>query len=88
MRTSFIRRSAILGASALAVTALHAAQNAPQPGGAAPAASQAATVVPRAQAPPLPSFPQTYQTDKHRIRVTSIATGLSNPWSLRIEPAR
>ena len=87
MRICVGRLVAILGASALTMTPLFAGQVAPQAGrGAAPAAPQTGTFVPRAQAPPLPSLPQTYQTDKHRIRVTSLATGLANPWSLAFLP--
>jgi glucose/arabinose dehydrogenase len=87
MRTCFRPLAAILGASALAMTPLLAGQAVPASGrGADPAAPQAGTFAPRAQAPPLPAFPQTYQTDKHRIRVTSLATGLANPWSLVFLP--
>ena len=32
--------------------------------------------------PPLPSFPQVYETADLKIRVEKIADGLANPWSL------
>jgi glucose/arabinose dehydrogenase len=32
--------------------------------------------------PPLPSFPQIYETADQKIRVVQLADGLSNPWSL------
>ena len=32
--------------------------------------------------PPLPSFPQIYETADQRIRIVQLADGLSNPWSL------
>jgi glucose/arabinose dehydrogenase len=32
--------------------------------------------------PPLPSFPQVYETADLKIRVVNVADGLSNPWSL------
>jgi glucose/arabinose dehydrogenase len=36
--------------------------------------------------PPLPSLPQNFETAVQRIRVTAIATGLANPWSLAFLP--
>jgi glucose/arabinose dehydrogenase len=36
---------------------------------------------PRAS-PPLPTFPQVYETADQKIRVVKLADGLSNPWSL------
>jgi aldose sugar dehydrogenase len=90
MHTSPVRFLTICGAGALAVAALSAGQIPPQPGRdaapAVPAAPQTRGAVPRAVAPPLPSLPQTYETDKHRIRVVSVATGLVNPWSLAFLP--
>src|SRR5688572_4578075 len=89
MRTRSGRFLAVFGAGALTLTSLAAEQTTPQPGrGAAPAApaAPAGGFVPRAQAPPLPPLPQTYQTDKHRIRVVSVASGLANPWSLVFLP--
>jgi glucose/arabinose dehydrogenase len=35
---------------------------------------------------PLPPLPQTYQTAQQRIRVSTVATGLANPWSLAFLP--
>jgi len=32
--------------------------------------------------PPLPTFPQVYETSEQRIRVVELADGLSNPWSM------
>ncbi len=32
--------------------------------------------------PPLPSFPQVYETADLKIRVDKVADGLANPWSL------
>src|SRR5687767_15998657 len=32
--------------------------------------------------PPLPSFPQVYETADLKIRVVKVADGLANPWSL------
>lgn len=37
-------------------------------------------------APPLPDFPQHYQTTEYEIRVDLIADGLSNPWSIAFLP--
>jgi glucose/arabinose dehydrogenase len=45
--------------------------------GANPACAQDARA-----SPPLPSFPQTYETADQKIRVVQLADGLSNPWSL------
>lgn len=36
--------------------------------------------------PPLPSLPQSFDTAVQRIRVTAVATGLANPWSLAFLP--
>jgi len=36
--------------------------------------------------PPLPALPQTFETAVQRIRVSAIATGLANPWSLAFLP--
>jgi glucose/arabinose dehydrogenase len=35
---------------------------------------------------PLPALPQTYETEKHRIRVSVVASGLANPWSVAFLP--
>jgi len=35
---------------------------------------------------PLPSLPQVFETAQQRIRVSTIATGLANPWSLAFLP--
>jgi glucose/arabinose dehydrogenase len=35
---------------------------------------------------PLPALPQTFETEKHRIRVSVVAGGLANPWSLAFLP--
>jgi glucose/arabinose dehydrogenase len=35
---------------------------------------------------PLPALPQTFETEKHRIRVSVVASGLANPWSLAFLP--
>jgi aldose sugar dehydrogenase len=32
--------------------------------------------------PPLPTFPQVYETSEQKIRVVQLADGLSNPWSM------
>lgn len=37
-------------------------------------------------APPLPEFPQFYQTTEYAIRVDKIADGLANPWSIAFLP--
>ena len=37
-------------------------------------------------APPLPDFPQVYQTTEYTIRVELVADGLSNPWSIAFLP--
>ncbi len=37
-------------------------------------------------APPLPDFPQHYQTTEYEIQVDLIADGLSNPWSIAFLP--
>jgi glucose/arabinose dehydrogenase len=34
----------------------------------------------------LPQLPQVYETDRHRIRVSVVAGGLSNPWSIAFLP--
>jgi len=36
--------------------------------------------------PPLPQLPQTFETAVQRIRVSVVATGLANPWSLAFLP--
>jgi aldose sugar dehydrogenase len=36
--------------------------------------------------PPLPQLPQTFETAVQRIRVSAVATGLANPWSLAFLP--
>jgi glucose/arabinose dehydrogenase len=36
--------------------------------------------------PPLPQLPQTFETAVQRIRVSTVATGLANPWSLAFLP--
>ena len=36
--------------------------------------------------PPLPQLPQTFDTAVQRIRVSAVATGLANPWSLAFLP--
>lgn len=36
--------------------------------------------------PPLPQLPQTFETAVQSIRVSSVATGLANPWSLAFLP--
>ena len=38
------------------------------------------------QAPPLPDFPQFYQTTEYPIRVDLVADGLANPWSIAFLP--
>jgi glucose/arabinose dehydrogenase len=35
---------------------------------------------------PLPPLPQTFETAQQRVRVSSVATGLANPWSLAFLP--
>ena len=37
-------------------------------------------------APPLPDFPQFYQTTEYDIRVDLVADGLANPWSIAFLP--
>lgn len=37
-------------------------------------------------APPLPEFPQVYQTTEYAIQVDLVAGGLSNPWSMAFLP--
>ena len=37
-------------------------------------------------APPLPDFPQHYQTTEYEIQVDLVADGLSNPWSIAFLP--
>ena len=45
---------------------------------------------PRAQdlrsSPPLPKFPQVYETSEQKIRVDLLAEGLANPWSIAFLP--
>ena len=36
--------------------------------------------------PPLPQLPQTFDTAVQRIRISAVATGLANPWSLAFLP--
>ena len=36
--------------------------------------------------PPLQPLPQTFETGLHKIRVSTVATGLANPWSLAFLP--
>lgn len=36
--------------------------------------------------PPLPQLPRTFETAQQRIRVSTVATGLANPWSLAFLP--
>ncbi|HLF11128.1 MAG TPA: PQQ-dependent sugar dehydrogenase, partial [Gammaproteobacteria bacterium] len=36
--------------------------------------------------PPLPVFPQIYETSEQKIRVVELANGLSNPWSMAFLP--
>lgn len=45
-------------------------------------AGQAAHAQDSRASPPLPSFPQVYETADLKIRVEKIADGLANPWSL------
>jgi glucose/arabinose dehydrogenase len=45
-------------------------------------AGQAAQAQDSRASPPLPSFPQVYETADLKIRVEKIADGLENPWSL------
>ena len=45
-------------------------------------ASQAAQAQDSRASPPLPSFPQVYETADLKIRVVKVADGLANPWSL------
>jgi aldose sugar dehydrogenase len=45
-------------------------------------AGQAAQAQDSRASPPLPSFPQIYETADLKIRVDKIADGLANPWSL------
>jgi glucose/arabinose dehydrogenase len=55
--------------------------------GAAPQAAQPpAGRGGRATAPPLPTLPVTFETDKYRIRVVQVVGGLANPWSLAFLP--
>jgi glucose/arabinose dehydrogenase len=46
------------------------------------AANQAAMAQDLRASPPLPSFPQVYETADLKIRVEKVADGLENPWSL------
>jgi glucose/arabinose dehydrogenase len=71
-----------------AVTLLEARQTAP---GAAPPAggrgnAQAGGGRGNRGAPPLPDLPRTFETDRYRVRVSALATGLTNPWSLAFLP--
>jgi glucose/arabinose dehydrogenase len=45
-------------------------------------ATQAVQAQESRASPPLPSFPQVYETADLKIRVVQVADGLSNPWSL------
>src|SRR6187399_3261961 len=36
--------------------------------------------------PPLPQLPQTFETAQQKIRISAVATGLANPWSLAFLP--
>ena len=63
-----------LFAAGLGVRAVVAQQPTPAPGRASRASL------------PLPSLPQTFETEKYRIRVTLVAGGLANPWSLAFLP--
>ena len=45
-------------------------------------AGQAAQAQDARASPPLPSFPQVYETADLKIRVEKVADGLANPWSL------
>ena len=45
-------------------------------------AGQAAQAQDSRASPPLPSFPQVYETADLKIRVEKVADGLANPWSL------
>jgi glucose/arabinose dehydrogenase len=45
-------------------------------------AGQAAQAQDPRASPPLPSFPQVYETADLKIRVAKVADGLANPWSL------
>ena len=45
-------------------------------------AAQAAQAQDSRASPPLPSFPQVYETADLKIRVEKVADGLANPWSL------
>src|SRR5687767_10736410 len=36
--------------------------------------------------PPLPPLPQMFETAQQKIRVSAVATGLANPWSLAFLP--
>ena len=45
-------------------------------------AGQAAQAQDSRASPPLPSFPQVYETADLKIRVVKVADGLANPWSL------
>ncbi|HEX6997955.1 MAG TPA: PQQ-dependent sugar dehydrogenase [Gammaproteobacteria bacterium] len=38
------------------------------------------------RSPPLAPLPQVFETAEHRIRVTAVATGLENPWSIAFLP--
>jgi aldose sugar dehydrogenase len=56
-----------------------------EPGLTAPPQAPAAARSSRAS-PPLANLPQTFETEKHRIRVVMVAAGLANPWSLAFLP--
>jgi aldose sugar dehydrogenase len=53
-----------------------------------PEAQQAAPAPARGGrfSPALPPLPSEYETEKHRIRVTAVAEGLANPWSIAFLP--
>ena len=73
MRSMRWRR--LLTASVVATGVVAAAQ---QPGPVTPPAAR--------NSPTLPPLPQVYQTGTSRIRVSAVATGLANPWSLTFLP--
>src|SRR5215203_6075584 len=56
--------------------------------GAAPAQPAAAGRAGRASrgGAPLPMLPAVFDTDRYRIRVSAVATGLANPWGLAFLP--
>ena len=82
-----------LGLIAVVLGVSLAGQQSPSPGGAAGA--RAAGAARPAPAPattnnrystPLPTLPQVFETSVQRIRVSEVATGLVNPWSLAFLP--